>query len=401
MSIPSPKNVTPVSKDKLDTRSDNEIAHQLRTFSPPTESEKNVWGYWHTGFDSMPPWTQRNVINWVRRFGSSWTVRVVDSVPGSPNNISRFVENSFFPDAFNVNRLTGSYAGVHSADLVRLPLLYLYGGIWMDVGTLLIRSLDDIWGLLKDPETPYEMAAMTIPLRRDEAIMTNSFLASVRHNPFIHRWHRLFFTIWEHSSDCVGAHAHPLLSHLRPYSAPGSEANEPSIPSSDKEMSDYLAHMLCAERVRDLVDTDDGFDGRAFYEHKIFLLPILREGCYLQRQTGWDGPLQLRLLQTSLNILENEREDEFNRARDLVHDLLQNTTLIKLGHGPKGVTTPWLADLWDKPRYRDADHAPGTFAAYLRKMSLEFNQTRKLNPLDVSVSEKLWHAGLLEPCGLN
>jgi hypothetical protein len=398
MDIPDPENVDSVPEQTLDTRSDCEIIHQLRSFQEPTESNKNVWGYWHTGFDRMPPWTQRNVIQWARQFGPSWTVRIVDSVPGSPAHVSRFVPPTLFPDAFNSGGMIGRYIGAHSADLVRLPLLDLHGGIWMDVGTILIRPLDDLWELLQDPDVPYIMAAMTIPFRRDEAIMTNSFLASLRDNTFIRRWHQIFVKVWERTSSCVGAHSHPLLQHLPLYTPPGTEPNEPSLPSSAEEMSDYLAHMLCAERLRDLVDSTDGFSGRDFYENRIFLLPILKEGCYFQRQTGWNGVKQFELLRTKTDVPKKQRTDQFSHALAFVHDMLENTTMLKLGHGPKGVTTPWLADLWDQSQYQDADHEPGTFAAYLRNKSLTLRQKRPLEPLSASVDRKLWYASLLEPC---
>jgi hypothetical protein len=46
-------------KDK-DTRSDEEIIAMLKTHVPVT-SEKNIWGYWHSGIDGMPDWCRRNV----------------------------------------------------------------------------------------------------------------------------------------------------------------------------------------------------------------------------------------------------------------------------------------------------------------------------------------------------
>jgi hypothetical protein len=44
----------------LDNRSDDEILASLREHVPVT-SEKNVWGFWNTGADSIPSWSKRNV----------------------------------------------------------------------------------------------------------------------------------------------------------------------------------------------------------------------------------------------------------------------------------------------------------------------------------------------------
>ncbi|KAK7596604.1 hypothetical protein V3481_003219 [Fusarium oxysporum f. sp. vasinfectum] len=68
----------------LDLRPDSEIIAQLQAYQPIT-SEKNVWAVWDKGFYAMYPSHQRTVINWVRRLGASWAVRLVDFVEDSPN----------------------------------------------------------------------------------------------------------------------------------------------------------------------------------------------------------------------------------------------------------------------------------------------------------------------------
>ena len=49
-------------------RSDNEIIHALNQHIPIT-SERNLWGYWHSGIDSIPKWSRRNAIGWVCLLG--------------------------------------------------------------------------------------------------------------------------------------------------------------------------------------------------------------------------------------------------------------------------------------------------------------------------------------------
>lgn len=63
MPVSDPDGVLQVQFEDIDNRPDNEIAEQLCGFTAPTNSNKNVWAYWHTGFQTMPQWTQRNVIN--------------------------------------------------------------------------------------------------------------------------------------------------------------------------------------------------------------------------------------------------------------------------------------------------------------------------------------------------
>jgi hypothetical protein len=94
--------------DSLDNRSDDQILDSLTNHVPVT-SEKNVWTYWHSGVGSIPTWSQRNIVNWVRLLGPSSTVRVLDSVPGSPNNALTWVNPGDLPETFVKGTMDGPY----------------------------------------------------------------------------------------------------------------------------------------------------------------------------------------------------------------------------------------------------------------------------------------------------
>lgn len=111
---------------QLDLRPEDEIIADLNAHSPVI-SERNIWAYWDKGFDAMPPWQKRNVINWVRREGKSWTIRVLDYEPGSPNHISRFINPDYLPTAVNEDRMEGGSGKQHTSDFVRLAALYQVG----------------------------------------------------------------------------------------------------------------------------------------------------------------------------------------------------------------------------------------------------------------------------------
>jgi hypothetical protein len=170
--------------EPLETRSDQEIAEDLNKHIPVT-SEKNVWAFWDAGYDKTPAWCQRNIINWVRIQGPEWTVRVLDSVPGSPNYALNFIPASLLPAAFVDGRMDGPYVGPHSADFLRGALLFLHGGVFMDVGNILFRDLDRIcWNQLEDPASPYQVS---IPWMYS-LCTANHFVASRKGDPFIKRW---------------------------------------------------------------------------------------------------------------------------------------------------------------------------------------------------------------------
>lgn len=170
--------------EALDTRSDEEILDSLSKHAPIT-SEKNVWTYWHSGVRSMPGWCQRNVVNWIRLNGPSWSIHVLDNVPGSPNNAFEWVTAEMLPETFVKATMDGPYTGPHSADFLRGACLVLYGGVWMDVGIILIRQLKNIcWKQLEDPSSPFEVS---VPWMYG-SVMANHFVASRKGNPFVKRW---------------------------------------------------------------------------------------------------------------------------------------------------------------------------------------------------------------------
>lgn len=171
--------------DAPDHRTEEEILVSLRRHVPVT-SEKNVWAFWHAGVDAMPDWCRRNVVDWVRILGDGWTVRVIDTIPESPNYALKFAPRDMLPKAFLEGTMAGPYAKPHSADFLRGALLYTHGGVSMDVGCILARHLDRVcWEKLEDPESPYEVS---VPLMYGQ-IMMNHFVAARKENPFIKKWY--------------------------------------------------------------------------------------------------------------------------------------------------------------------------------------------------------------------
>lgn len=387
-----------IDPSKLDLRSDDEIAAWLQEPHPIT-SDKNVWAFWHAGYTKMAPWVQRNIINWVRRLGPEWTVHLLDRVPGSKTNVSHLVESSYFPEAFNNNTMDGPTAGAHSGDLVRLPLLWKYGGVWIDAGTFLFRHIEDIcWKEIENPASPIEMAGFVIEMRPGIDCMLNGFIAAKRGNPFIKRWHDIYVALWEGKTNAQGFHKHPLLRHLPLLCPPVDRLNCPNLNLMMEAFSDYLAAFMCFERLRKLIDPADGFNGPEYYSNHMLLLPALQETYYFQQQTNWSGTRQFELL-TAKRTGEGVVKDEIWQAAEaFVTDALTNTSTMKLSHGPPGALDSFLADLWDSPEHQEKDRVEGTFAAYLRYGSVHFDQTRAMKPIKMGwPTEEVLTCGVLEP----
>jgi hypothetical protein len=380
-----------IPSSRCDARSDEEIISTLLKYQPIT-SEKNVWTFWDTGFLKMRPYVRRNIIGWVRRLGPDWTVRVLDHVDGSPLNVFTFLEPTEFHEAFNNRTMTGPYVGAHSGDVVRLPLLYHYGGVWMDAGTMLFRHIDHIcWKVLEDPTTPYKIAGIAPGTEPGNDVIMNGFIATKKGNGFIKRWHDVYLEIWKGRKDCIGLQDHPLLRQVKKVEVPKTMQITFGIDNS--LMNDYVAHALAFKRIRMLQDPTDGFNGPQYWERHAFVLPI-QETFLAQILCEFDGQRQYDLL--SLPRESVEPPDRDPAAENLVQELLSHASTMKLSHGLKNNKLIHLSKLWDLPENADADIEPGTFAAYLRWGSIYLEQTRSLEPLPVRCGPKVLKAGVLE-----
>lgn len=383
---------------EVDTRPESDIVTLLRSHFPPNDSEKNVWAYWHTGWDTMPSWCQRNVVDWVRQLGPSWTVRVLDGIEGSPTHFRRYLGPEHFPEALNANQMTGRYAATHTSDLLRLPLLYVHGGVWLDVGILLLRDLDDsVWDRLADPESPYEFAAFAYENNPGDLSVINPWLAARRDCELVKRWHQTFLHVWGSSTECTGLSSHELFRHLKPW-AVGSAAHQDMDDAQKRaaaaSIMDYGTQILCIERLLSIVDSQDGWDCRAWMGTKALLFPALKEMWQYQLRTNFLGSKQFELLTTRRDESEIGKREE---AEEFVQDLLANSMMMKLCHGA-GIMKSNLADFWDDPKHEGTDYFPDTFAGYLRWGSISLRQTRSLEAVKLTPSTKPpCRVGIFEP----
>ncbi|KAK4082093.1 hypothetical protein Purlil1_11316 [Purpureocillium lilacinum] len=399
--IKPPPGTTAIPAEKLDRRTDEEIAAWLQE-RHEVVSEKNVWAFWNSGFKTMPAWSQRNVINWVRRLGPDWTVHVLDTVPDSETNVRHFLDDmeTVLPKAFNEGTMDGPTVGQHQADLVRLPLIYQHGGIWMDVGMILFRHVDDIcWNAITDPTSPYEVGGFTMQLRPGVESMMNSFIAARKGNLFIKRWHDIFATVWGQQTNAYAPsfHKHPLLRPIPLPKLTAEQLNAPEATVSMAFLGDYLTQVQCFERLRKVIEPAEfGFNGPEYYAAHVLLLPSMSEMYYLQGVSSWQGPKEFALL-SAKSTSDGDDISLREEASRVVDHMLANTATMKLSHAPPG-EVPFLADIWSRPEHRDADIAKDTFAAYMRYGSVHFDQDRGLEPMEVGIDTKgALRTGLLEP----
>jgi hypothetical protein len=399
-----------IPSSKVDRRSDQEIIAQLTTYRPVT-SQKNVWTFWDAGFWAMRPYVRRFVIGWARRLGPEWTVRVLDHVEASPTSVHEFLDRNQLHEAFNTRTMTGPYVGAHSGDVVRLPLLYRYGGVWMDAGTMLFRHMDDIcWRVLCDPSSPYEICGFAPGTEPGNDVIMNGFIAAQKGNEFIRRWHEVYLALWRDGrTDCIGSQKHPLLRQVKKVQVPLEMQERFGI--DNDLMNDYVAHALAFKRVRMLRDASDGFDGPRWWEQHAYVLPV-QETFLAQIICEFDGQRQYDLLalarpedqvpsqaEEAEKAKQAKKGDDTLAAEKLVTAMLSQASTMKLSHGLKNNKLVHLSKLWDREENASEDIKPGSYAAYLHWGSENLEQTRRLEALPIKCIGGVLEASLLEVVG--
>ncbi|KAF2159595.1 hypothetical protein M409DRAFT_70910 [Zasmidium cellare ATCC 36951] len=368
--------LTEVPDSQLDLRSDEELLAQLRDFKNVT-SEKNVWAFWDKGIDLMYPSYRTTVLNWIRKLGPSWTVRIVDLVEGSPNHVYNYVSREWFPECFINQTMDGKSKAQHASDLVRLPLLYEYGGVWMDVGNMLHTHLDDLfWNAFSAPDSQYEMGVWIISgqIRKQWGSFGNYMLASRKGCTFIKNWHNGYKSLWKGRTNCDGFHTLPLVQEIGLAEGMADWNFQDKI----KEMSDYVAHMLIGDRTRHLHDVETGWNGREFFNNKCLMVEGIYNGVLGAIRTEFHGQKQVDLFLTSLNEQDQQKK---KAAEDFI-----------VYHNSAG-GLPALGDMVKKKEYLDADHRPGTYGELYRYGTVHWRPTRKVEYLKPEATdEKLIHA---------
>ncbi|KAJ5156812.1 hypothetical protein N7492_009615 [Penicillium capsulatum] len=389
-------------RDKLkplkvtDHRTDAEIFATFQEHKPVT-SEKNVWAYWHAGVTEMPKWCQKNVIDWVRILGEQWTVRVLDNVPGSPNNTTCFVPENLLPSAFLDQTMDGRYLGQHGADMTRSACIYAHGGVWMDVGSILMRHIDRIcWNELEDPASPYRVALPIIY----GICPGNHFVAARKNDPFILRWHQLFIHVWGNKKNIKGCLSHPLFESVVPLMFEGRDANFDLDWIDQTVALEYVTQIICMSRIFCLEDAGDGFSGIGYWQNHVLGFSAMQEDWRGEQVTSFVdfGNRSLEALQLPRSFSQTDPSSEkLKYAEKLIWEQLANASMWKVTHAHDLTYSVHLGTLLDMPENEGKDAAPGTFGELLRYGSVNLQQTREtIVRLPNSLPSQTWKKGLLE-----
>ena len=359
----------------------------------PKTGSKSIFAFWNTGINALPPYLLRNVLNWHRRYAPlGWTVYIIDTVPDSPLNISRFIDttsSSIVPDAFRDGKLDGGYAAQHTSDLVRFPLLLRYGGVYMDVGVLHFGDLDWLWTQkIANPESPYEFAGFTMGDFPDISAV-NFYLMSGPQNPLVLRAHRILLKLWEGKTNTKGASRHPLVSHVPlmrvPQEVSVEEEGKEKLVIDDEAMTDYAVQIQCLGAAQRWLDEEDGWDGPKYVRENCWLYSMIDRAYVHEQMTSWTSKKQHELFQLSLPASGAEETQDQKLARTVVEKVATESWCIKLGHGfsAKLFGADTLGMLWRK--HEGTDCKEGTYGGWLRWAEVNCRQDHAPQPLDIPV----------------
>lgn len=121
----------------------NEKFHYADTFEHnPKQTkkiEKNIWLYW----EENPPQLVEKIFEKIRNLNPEYTVNFI-----TKDNINEFTDYDLFKD-----HITPTFR----SDLLRLILLYNYGGFWIDASTIINSNMNDIIGLNEFNETQFDL----------------------------------------------------------------------------------------------------------------------------------------------------------------------------------------------------------------------------------------------------
>ncbi|EPS32627.1 hypothetical protein PDE_07587 [Penicillium oxalicum 114-2] len=363
-----PRGVHQIPLDQLDTRPDAQIDRDLTT-STPVKDEKNIWFFWHSGYETMHPYTKRNVRAWYRRFSKrGWAIRVLDRCPNSPLNVANFLDvndPAVFPRAFIDGTIGGHHIAQHTSDLVRFPLLVQHGGVYADVGLLMIGDLDRLWTeTVANPTSSKEV----ISFRFENLGLTNYFLCARRNTAFFDRCHRLFLKLWENKTSTEGMCKSPLLKGVPILESPKGFEKDGKTYTKDEAshiLTDYITQGQVISLVMGLIDEEEQWNGPAYAAKRIYAIDYMVGSQLINEMTAWNGPRAFELMSLSLPG-ENEPESaDQQQAREIVEACLRRSFAFKLAHGLiLTILGDTLGSLWRK--HEGSDDVPYTYAHWLR-----------------------------------
>lgn len=165
------RNIASSAKNKL-----NPLVKKNNVANDKAELPKLIWVFWNKN----PPSSVLYSIDLIRDMNPGWEVIFIDT-----ESVSKYLDVDYEMESISTPH--------HFSDLLRLDLLYKYGGVWIDASVLVLKNLD--WCV----ETMAKQNVNLIGYYRSEnnisessPVMENWFIASTPNNASILYWRTEF-----------------------------------------------------------------------------------------------------------------------------------------------------------------------------------------------------------------
>lgn len=154
------------------------------------EKVKKIWIYWEQGIENAPPLVKRCVSS-VKKWNSDINLEIV-----SMENMNQYIE---IPQDILEMHESGIIGYAHFADLVRLELLYKYGGLWMDATVFCTDHLpnyifEDSFFMFQFPDLPASPTPRAI---------SNWLIYSDKNHSIVEQARNLMYLYWRKEKKAV------------------------------------------------------------------------------------------------------------------------------------------------------------------------------------------------------
>lgn len=142
---------------------------------------KIVWMFWNN--ENIPLEIQ-TFINKIKNENPDYDVRILNF-----SNLNNYVNDLIFYDGIDIPI-------ANKTDLIRLALLYKFGGVWLDITTILFQPIDDFLNIKNINN--YDLIAFyyektTTDFNRP--MIESWFLAAPPQSQFIHEWFKTLYPL--------------------------------------------------------------------------------------------------------------------------------------------------------------------------------------------------------------
>jgi hypothetical protein len=146
---------------------------------------KTIFIYWHSGFINAPDVVKKCLLSWKIK-NIDWKIIELDD-----NNLCQYIsKNDIDIELSSKNITKTSYS-----DIIRIILLYKYGGCWCDSTTFCMKSLDD-W-----LENNIQNGFFAFDKPSNENLLSSWFIYSEKSNYITSEWKRETEKYWKENNE--------------------------------------------------------------------------------------------------------------------------------------------------------------------------------------------------------